>query len=60
MKSRWLGSLFLLALVASAAPPVRSDMLVSAIWLGQHLNDSNIVILRVSRDHTAVERRERS
>jgi hypothetical protein len=34
-------------------------MLVSTAWLGQHLNDSNIVILKVSRDHTAVERVER-
>ncbi len=55
MTIRWLGSLFLLALIASGAPAVRSDMLVSTAWLGQHLNDSNVVILQVSRDHTAYD-----
>ncbi len=50
MKIRVLGSLFLLSLAASAAPAVRSDMLVSTAWLAQHLNDPNIVILHVSRD----------
>jgi thiosulfate/3-mercaptopyruvate sulfurtransferase len=55
MKIRLLGSLFLLALIASAAPAVRSDMLVSTAWLEQHLNDSNVVILQVSRDHTAYD-----
>jgi thiosulfate/3-mercaptopyruvate sulfurtransferase len=55
MKFRLLGSLFLLALIASAAPAVRSDMLVSTAWLEQHLNDSNVVILQVSRDHTAYD-----
>lgn len=55
MKIRLWGSLFLLALIASAAPAVRSDMLVSTAWLEQHLNDSNIVILQVSRDHSAYD-----
>jgi 3-mercaptopyruvate sulfurtransferase SseA len=55
VKIRWLGSLFLFAPVASAAPALRSDMLVSTAWLGQHLNDSNIVILQVSSDHTAYD-----
>ena len=41
--------------MASAAPAVRSDLLVSTAWLGQHLNNSNIVILQVSRDHTAYD-----
>jgi len=50
MKIRLLGSLFLFSLIASAAPAVRSDMLVSSAWLAQHLNDPNIVILQVSRD----------
>ncbi len=55
MKIRLLGSLFLLSLIASAAPAVRSDMLVSTAWLAQHLSDPNIVILQVSRDHTAYD-----
>jgi thiosulfate/3-mercaptopyruvate sulfurtransferase len=55
MKIRVLGSLFLLSLAASAAPAVRSDMLVSTAWLAQHLNDPNIVILHVSRDRKAYD-----
>jgi thiosulfate/3-mercaptopyruvate sulfurtransferase len=55
MKIRLLGSLFLLLLVASAAPAVRSDMLVSTAWLAQHLTDPNIVILQVSRDRTTYD-----
>jgi len=55
MKIRLLGSLFLFSLIASAAPAVRSDMLVSTAWLAQHLNDPNIVILQVSRDRTAYD-----
>jgi thiosulfate/3-mercaptopyruvate sulfurtransferase len=45
----------MISVIASAAPAVRSDMLVSTAWLEQHLNDSNIVILQVSRDHTAYD-----
>ena len=55
MKIRLLASLFLLSLVATAAPAVRSDMLVSTAWLAQHLNDQKIVILHVSRDRTAYD-----
>lgn len=55
MKIRLLGSLFLFSLIAAAAPAVRSDMLVSTAWLAQHLSDPNIVILQVSRDHTAYD-----
>src|SRR5665213_1306541 len=55
MKIRLLGSLFLFSLLAAAAPAVRSDMLVSTAWLAQHLGDPNIVILQVSRDHTAYD-----
>ena len=55
MKIRLLGSLFLVSLVASAAPSVRSDMLVSTAWLAQHLNDPNLVILQVSRDRAAYD-----
>jgi thiosulfate/3-mercaptopyruvate sulfurtransferase len=55
MKIRLLGTLFLFSIVAAAAPAVRSDMLVSTAWLAQHINDPNIVILQVSRDHTAYD-----
>lgn len=47
---RLLGSLFLCAFMAAAAPAVRSDMLVTTAWLAQHLQDPNLVILAVSRD----------
>ena len=55
MKIRLLGSLFLISLIASAAPSARSDMLVSTAWLARHLNDPNIVILQVSRDRAAYD-----
>lgn len=55
MNVRLLGSLFLLSLAASAAPAVRTEMLVSTDWLAQHLNDPNVVILQVSRDRTAYD-----
>ncbi len=55
MKIRLFGALSLLSMVASAAPAVRSDMLVSTAWLEQHLNDPNVVILQVSRDHAAYD-----
>jgi len=55
MKIRLLSSLFLLPLIAAAAPALRSDMLVSTAWLAQHLNDPKIVILQVSRDRTAYD-----
>ena len=50
MKIRLLGTLFLLPLLAAAAPAVRSDMLVTTTWLAQHMKDPHIVILHVSRD----------
>ena len=52
---RLLGSLLLSSLLAAAAPAVRSDMLVTTAWLAQHLNDSNLVILQVSRDRMAYD-----
>ena len=55
MKTRLLGSLFLLPLLAAAAPALRSDMLVSTAWLAQHLNDPKVVVLQVSRDRTAYD-----
>src|SRR4030088_1907972 len=55
MKIRLLGSLFLISLIATAAPAVRSDMLVSTSWLAQHLTDSKVVIVQVSRDRTAYD-----
>ncbi len=55
MNIRLLGALSLFSVIASAAPAVRSDMLVSTAWLEQHLNDANVVILQVSRDHTAYD-----
>jgi len=55
MKTRLFGALALFSMVASAAPAVRSDMLVSTAWLAQHLNDPNIVILEVSRDRVAYD-----
>jgi thiosulfate/3-mercaptopyruvate sulfurtransferase len=52
MRVRTIGALFVLSLVAFAAPAaeVRTDMLVSTSWLAEHLKDANIVILQVSRD----------
>src|SRR5437763_1263139 len=55
MKTRLLSSLFLLPLIAPAAPALRSDMLVSTTWLAQHLNDPKVVVLQVSRDRTAYD-----
>lgn len=55
MKVQRFGSLFLLPLIAAAAPALRSDMLVSTTWLAQHLNDPKVVILQVSRDRTAYD-----
>ena len=55
MKIRWFGSLFLLPLLAAAAPAVRSDMLVTTAWLAQHLKDPNVVVLHVSRDRMAYD-----
>ena len=45
--------LFLMSMAAFGA--TRSDMLVSADWLAQHLNDSKIVILHVSANKTAYD-----
>lgn len=55
MKIRLFGSLFLLPLLAAAAPTLRSDMLVTTAWLAQHLKDPNLVVLHVSRDRTAYD-----
>src|SRR5581483_11021672 len=55
MKIRRFGSLFLLPLLAAAAPAVRSDMLVTTNWLAQHLKDPKLVILHVSRDRKAYD-----
>jgi thiosulfate/3-mercaptopyruvate sulfurtransferase len=52
---RRFGSLFLLPLVAAAAPAVHSDMLVSTDWLAQRLKDPKLVILQVSRDRKAYD-----
>ena len=55
MIPKTLGSLLVLPLLVGAAPAVRSDLLVSTDWLAQHLNDSKIVILQVSRDRTVYD-----
>jgi thiosulfate/3-mercaptopyruvate sulfurtransferase len=55
MKLQLCGSLFLFSLAATAAPALRSDMLVSTAWLSQHLNDPKVVVLHVSRDRTAYD-----
>src|SRR5690242_12699927 len=55
MKTRLFGSLFLLPLLAAAAPALRSDMLVTTAWLAQHLKDPNVVVLHVSRDRMAYD-----
>jgi len=55
MKTRLFGTLFLLPLLAAAAPAVRSDMLVTTAWLAQHLKDPKIVILHISRDRMAYD-----
>jgi thiosulfate/3-mercaptopyruvate sulfurtransferase len=55
MKIRLFGSLFLLPLLAAAAPALRSDMLVTTAWLAQHLKDPNVVVLHVSRDRMAYD-----
>jgi thiosulfate/3-mercaptopyruvate sulfurtransferase len=54
MKTRLFG-LLLLSVAASAAPALRSDMLVSTAWLADHLKDPNLVVLHVSRDRTAFD-----
>jgi hypothetical protein len=43
LKIRLFGALSLFSMVASAAPAVRSDMLVSTAWLAEHLNNPNVV-----------------
>ncbi len=55
MNARLLGPVVLLPLLAGAAPAVRSEMLVTTSWLAQHLKDSNVVILHVSRDRAAYD-----
>jgi thiosulfate/3-mercaptopyruvate sulfurtransferase len=55
MKIRLFCLLVFTSLIATAAPPVRADMLVTTSWLAQHLKDSNLVILHVSRDRKAFD-----
>lgn len=43
-------SLAAFALLAPAAQPVRSGMLVSTDWLAGHLNDPKVVVVQVSRE----------
>ena len=50
-----LGTLLILPLLASAAPAVKSDMLVTTDWLSQHLNDPKMVILHVSGNRTVYD-----
>ena len=40
---------------ALAAPALRSDLLVSTDWLGQHVSDAKVVILQVSANRTAYD-----
>lgn len=55
-------ALFSFAIAAAAAPlqpaqpPARSEMLVSAQWLSEHLNDPGIVILHVAKDKADYEK----
>jgi thiosulfate/3-mercaptopyruvate sulfurtransferase len=55
MTPKTLGTLLLLPLVASAAPALRSNMLVTTDWLGQHLNDPKLVVLHVSANRAAYD-----
>jgi hypothetical protein len=55
MTIRILGSLLVLPLMATAAPAVRSDILVSTDWLAQHLKDPKVVVLQVSRDRATYD-----
>jgi thiosulfate/3-mercaptopyruvate sulfurtransferase len=48
-----LASLLLLPSIGGAA--VRSNMLVTTDWLGQHLNDPKLVVLHVSGNRTAYD-----
>jgi thiosulfate/3-mercaptopyruvate sulfurtransferase len=41
--------------MATAAPAVRSDILVSTDWLAQHLKDPKVVVLQVSRDRATYD-----
>jgi thiosulfate/3-mercaptopyruvate sulfurtransferase len=43
------------ALVLTAAPALRQDMLVTTDWLAQHQNDAKLVILHVSANRTAYD-----
>jgi thiosulfate/3-mercaptopyruvate sulfurtransferase len=55
MTKKTLGTFLLLPLIAAAAPAVRSNMLVTTDWLGQHLNDPKLVVLHVSGNRTAYD-----
>jgi thiosulfate/3-mercaptopyruvate sulfurtransferase len=43
------------ATMTVAAPKPRTDLLVTTDWLAQHLKDSNVVVLQVSRDSKAYD-----
>ena len=55
MSTKTLASFLLLPLLVTAAPAVRSNMLVSTDWLSQHLNDQKLVILHVSGNRTTYD-----
>ena len=59
MSTKTFASFLLLPLflqtAATAAPAVRSNMLVSTDWLSQHLADQRLVILHVSGNRTAFD-----
>ena len=55
MTTKTLGTFLLLPLLATAAPAVRSNMLVTTDWLSQHLNDPKLVMLHVSANRTAYD-----
>jgi thiosulfate/3-mercaptopyruvate sulfurtransferase len=59
MTTKTLGTFLMLPLtlasMAAAAPAVRSNMLVTTDWLGQHLNDPKLVILHVSANRAAYD-----
>ena len=55
MTTKALGTFLVLPLLATAAPAVRSNMLVTTDWLSQHLNDSKVVILHVAANRAAYD-----
>jgi thiosulfate/3-mercaptopyruvate sulfurtransferase len=55
MTTKTLATFLVLPLMAAAAPAVRSNMLVTTDWLGQHLNDPKMVVLHVSANRAAYD-----